>query len=124
MRSREPFGCELVVDAVEAVEGEQARTRTTPKQLWLAAAGISSEMYATSLPPRPNPHARIAENYAPRFSPDELPLLPANWIPSWRSPPSKIWGDVGVKRSDNGTTAAAASYASAATSAARPQTTG
>ncbi|CAM9599731.1 unnamed protein product [Pylaiella littoralis] len=81
-------------------------------------------MYATSLPPRPNPHARTAENYAPRFSPDELPLLPANWIPSWRSPPSKIWGDVGVKRSDNGATAAAASYASAATSAARPQTTG
>lgn len=85
-------------------------------------------MYATSLPPRPNPRARVAENYAPRFSPDELPLLPANWIPSWRSPPSKVWGDVGVKSSYVGATSAASSYASgaaaAAASTARPQTTG
>jgi len=81
-------------------------------------------MYATSLPPRPNPHARVAENYAPRFSPDELPLLPVNWIPSWRSPPSKIWGEVDEKGGDAGATAAASSYASAALSAARPQTTG
>ena len=81
-------------------------------------------MYATSLPPRPNPHARVAENYAPRFSPDELPLLPVNWIPSWRSPPSKIWGEVDGKGSDTGATTAASSYASAALAAARPQTTG
>ncbi|CAM9771920.1 unnamed protein product [Ectocarpus sp. 12 AP-2014] len=82
-------------------------------------------MYATSLPPRPNPYARTAENYAPRFSPDELPLLPVNWVPSWRSPPSKIWGDAaGVKGGENRATTAATSYVSESAAAARPRTTG
>lgn len=81
---------------------------------------LRSSMYATSLPPRRNPRARIAENYAPRFSPSELPLLPANWIPSWRSPPTKIWGDGGGDQP--GTAAAVAAAASCAK--ARPSTTG
>lgn len=73
----------------------------------------AERMYATTLPPRPNPHARVAENYAPQFSREELPLLPTNWIPSWRTAPSKIWADVGT---GNGR---ASSYPCA-----RPKTTG
>ncbi|CAM9865596.1 unnamed protein product, partial [Choristocarpus tenellus] len=31
--------------------------------------------------------------HTPQFSVEEFPLLPTNFVPSWRTPPSKVWGE-------------------------------